>query len=362
VSPRALLRRVTPTRLRHGTVALLVSASLLSVAGAEGEPSARGFYAGAGVGASRLEPETPIASLIVGEERDTGFHVSLGYDISRWLSAELQLADLGAAGIDRTLAGDGTNGPTTDTDFDAIEYRIVDVAALLYLFDTRAGFIPGRGGVVAGEREGLSLYARLGVGAMFNDSERDRVRHERVESAHLTTGLGLEYGFGRGFAARAEYLAYDTDAHYASLGVIKRFGRGSTPEPSPLLVSDPVQNPPEDPPPSPRAPPTAGGGRFAFDSATLSPTARESLDRFAASVGEGDSELLVQGHTDSVGPAAYNEGLGSRRARAARDYLIGLGIAVERLRVESFGEERPLGTNTTAEGRARNRRVELRER
>ena len=72
-------------------------------------------------------------------------------------------------------------------------------------------------------------------------------------------------------------------------------------------------------------------------------------------------EPLVEGHTDSVGPAAYDEGLGLRRARATRDYLIALGIAAERLRVESFGERRPGDDNATPEGRARNRRVELRE-
>ena len=67
----------------------------------------------------------------------------------------------------------------------------------------------------------------------------------------------------------------------------------------------------------------------------------------------------IQGHTDSSGAAVYNMELSLRRAHAVRDYMIRTGIAPERLRVKGYGEERPVATNETAEGRAQNRRVEL---
>lgn len=67
----------------------------------------------------------------------------------------------------------------------------------------------------------------------------------------------------------------------------------------------------------------------------------------------------IQGHTDSSGAADYNMTLSLRRANAVRDYLIRAGIAPQRLRVKGYGEERPIATNETPEGRAQNRRVEL---
>jgi OOP family OmpA-OmpF porin len=68
----------------------------------------------------------------------------------------------------------------------------------------------------------------------------------------------------------------------------------------------------------------------------------------------------VQGHTDSTGTAEYNQRLSEDRAGAVRDYLIGQGVAPERIRATGFGETRPAASNDTAEGRALNRRVELR--
>ena len=67
----------------------------------------------------------------------------------------------------------------------------------------------------------------------------------------------------------------------------------------------------------------------------------------------------IRGHTDSVGPAEYNQGLSERRANAVLDYFVSKGIARGRLRAKGFGESSPLASNDTEEGRAQNRRVEL---
>jgi len=69
--------------------------------------------------------------------------------------------------------------------------------------------------------------------------------------------------------------------------------------------------------------------------------------------------LLLDAHTDSDGDAALNLTLSQQRADAVRAYLISRGITPERLRVDGHGEEKPVDTNTTPEGRARNRRVEM---
>ena len=73
-----------------------------------------------------------------------------------------------------------------------------------------------------------------------------------------------------------------------------------------------------------------------------------------------DLRVEVAGHTDSVGTAAYNQGLSERRAKAVYDYLTSNGIDSSRLAGPvGYGLTRPIDTNETKEGRARNRRTEL---
>jgi outer membrane protein OmpA-like peptidoglycan-associated protein len=71
------------------------------------------------------------------------------------------------------------------------------------------------------------------------------------------------------------------------------------------------------------------------------------------------SRFRIEGHTDSQGSDAYNMKLSERRANAVRDYLISKGISADRLEAKGYGETRPIATNKTAAGRAKNRRVEI---
>lgn len=99
---------------------------------------------------------------------------------------------------------------------------------------------------------------------------------------------------------------------------------------------------------------------FNFNSADLEPQSRRSLKKLAAVFKKYDkTNLTVTGHTDNLGPAGYNIQLSERRAKAVADYLVNLGVPHERVRIMGFGVERPVADNGTAEGRARNRRVEI---
>ncbi len=71
------------------------------------------------------------------------------------------------------------------------------------------------------------------------------------------------------------------------------------------------------------------------------------------------SRFRIEGHTDSQGSAEYNQKLSERRANAVRDYLISKGISADRLEAIGYGETKPIATNRTAAGRAKNRRVEI---
>ncbi len=99
---------------------------------------------------------------------------------------------------------------------------------------------------------------------------------------------------------------------------------------------------------------------FAVDSSVISPSFQDTLDEIAQSlINYPDSLIDVYGHTDSTGSDAYNQALSERRAQAVANYLISRGVSSARLRWQGFGETQPVATNETGEGRARNRRVEI---
>jgi len=69
-------------------------------------------------------------------------------------------------------------------------------------------------------------------------------------------------------------------------------------------------------------------------------------------------KATLSGHADSTGDASYNMGLSKRRAESVKKYLVGKGIAAERIATQAFGENNPVASNNTRDGRALNRRVE----
>jgi outer membrane protein OmpA-like peptidoglycan-associated protein len=100
--------------------------------------------------------------------------------------------------------------------------------------------------------------------------------------------------------------------------------------------------------------------RFDFDSAALKPEAKELLSRIAGVLLASEGyRIEVHGHTDDVGTAAYNLQLSERRAEAVKRYLVESGIEEEIITVKGFGKTSPLGSGTTEQDRARNRRVEI---
>lgn len=84
------------------------------------------------------------------------------------------------------------------------------------------------------------------------------------------------------------------------------------------------------------------------------------LDAIAKAAGSCRGSLRIEGHTDNVGRAAANTTLSRRRAEAVRVALISRGIAADRLIAEGFGAAKPIASNGSQEGRARNRRIEIR--
>jgi len=104
-----------------------------------------------------------------------------------------------------------------------------------------------------------------------------------------------------------------------------------------------------------------GNITFETDSANLNPRFFEVLDSVALVAAEYDKTIVeVEGHTDSTGSAEYNQALSERRAATVATYLVNRGIDQQRILAYGRGFSEPIADNSTAAGRAMNRRVELR--
>ncbi|MFO1506433.1 MAG: OmpA family protein [Lysobacterales bacterium] len=218
---------------------------------------------------------------------------------------------------------------------------------------------------------GWDPMATVGAGIQYNMSDRVAIRgeiaarydHDNNTENNLAQALGYMIPEKTGF----------TDA-ILSVGLVYSFGAAPPPPPPPPAAPPPP--PPAAPPPPP--PPQnvtidLRGVNFKFDrpkpgEKNIGPTlqvptadsiaildqAVDALNRYP------EIKVELDGYTDSIGTDAYNQKLSERRAQIVYDYLTSHGIDASRIvAVKGFGESNPIDTNKTKEGRARNRRTEL---
>jgi outer membrane protein OmpA-like peptidoglycan-associated protein len=177
---------------------------------------------------------------------------------------------------------------------------------------------------------------------------------------------GANFEFWRGTAVGTFVRYDDTDIHVnrTNTGDIRyvTFGFGVQhrflqPEPPPPAPAPPAP----EPTPVVRKKIVLRGVNFEFNKADIRADAEPILDEaVTVLLEETDVNVIVEGHTDSIGSEAYNQKLSLRRAQAVYDYLGDAGIDPLRMRVRGYGESRPVASNETDDGRAENRRVELR--
>ena len=99
---------------------------------------------------------------------------------------------------------------------------------------------------------------------------------------------------------------------------------------------------------------------FAYNQFTLEDAARATLEQNAIYLRNNSAvKIVIEGHCDERGSDEYNLALGERRALAAKNYLVSLGIAADRMRVISYGEEKPLVAESNEAAWAKNRRAEF---
>ncbi|CAM2147226.1 OmpA family protein [Paraburkholderia tropica] len=154
---------------------------------------------------------------------------------------------------------------------------------------------------------------------------------------------------------------------------VDRAASGFLPENDPreILFICQTPQPAAQPAPPPPPPPTVintepktitlnADANFAFDKSDLLPAGKQALDQFIQqSDGVNIGTIVISGHTDSKGSKTYNDRLSMRRAQAVRNYLQSHGLHAGQYDVKGYGFSRPVASNATAEGRAKNRRVEI---
>lgn len=155
-------------------------------------------------------------------------------------------------------------------------------------------------------------------------------------------------------------------AAFGSTGCARRAVQ-APPEPAPppsIEVAAPIETEPPavEPPTEPEVilPPEFDPAFFDYDSYRLSVSAREALDRAAKTLRERpELWIAIEGHCDDRGTTEYNLALGERRASAARDHLMAAGVQSDRIRIISFGEERPFAAGSDETAWAQNRRAHV---
>lgn len=250
-----------------------------------------------------------------------------------------------------------------------------------------------------GEDKLVRPYLGIGAGATYRQSfDVGGISGDKDTAFYFSPVAGLSFKISDNFGARLQAawrsdVGNDTaigqnryDDFLFTAGITYKFG--DLPEPPP---------PPPAPAPAPPPPPVDGdddndgvlnskdkcpntrpgavvdmdgcevqviidlpGVNFAFDEARLTDESYAILDDAVTTLKRHRQvKIEVAGHTDSVGTESYNLSLSDRRAAVVRDYLISQGIAADRMTSSGYGESRPVATNDTSDGRARNRRTEL---
>jgi OOP family OmpA-OmpF porin len=226
---------------------------------------------------------------------------------------------------------------------------------------------------LAGSNPGTRLHGGLGIEYKFapkwsvlGEWTLDTKSVNSVDQKNNNFSVGLNYYFGKPAAAPVTAAAPIVVPPPPPPPPEPVAEPVPAPVPEPVAVVEPPPSPPApEPAPAPRTiftdkPITIEGANFDTNSAKLKPTANEQLDvvvEFAAKY--PDANLTVVGYTDSRGNESYNQKLSARRAESVKAYLVGKGVAADRISTDGKGSANPIGDNKTREGQAKNRRVEI---
>lgn len=212
--------------------------------------------------------------------------------------------------------------------------------------------------------EHLDAYLRVGAAYQGIDKDSTWSSEQTSNEWGVVSAVGLDYRLSKNWSLRGEYQFIDgvgdeevmqADMHFVSLGLTYHFGQKKQFIAAPVPVIEPVVEP------EPEFVTTkltlGASATFDFDSSTIN-TNPEFTDLVMQLLQSREGGITITGHTDSSGPAKYNQWLSERRAQAIADRMVG-NVSSSRIIVTGEGESSPAASNETAEGRAENRRVDI---
>ncbi|MFK7856333.1 MAG: OmpA family protein [Granulosicoccus sp.] len=368
------------------TIAIAVALGACLPALSELHAAERSWHIGAGVGISKLTPDTDGSSFSLIDDQSTAAGVYLGLDINRWLSAEIAFTDLGTAEL-----SDGAS----------IEYSAISLGGVAYLFGERDS---------SRRQDGAAGYLRLGFNQIDNDAN---IELDEANNNAIWAGAGVQWPLAKQWGVRGEITSFDGDAHAAMVSLYWRPTSSSivrSPTREPVVgiadsgksvtqendsrqlqktVPESVQNsksvqaqvatPTLAPTPAPEAvnssciPPGKGepvdskgcglfsgallGVEFSGDSSSIQANTLDTLDSLAKSLKQyPDVVVEIRVHTQAYKQVDLAKQLSRERAVAIARHLVGQGISVKRLRARAFGSTQPITDN----GDSANNRVVLR--
>ncbi len=345
------------------STAVIAAATLLTMQTAMAQES--GWYAGGNVGrtsatiddariTSGLAASGLATTSIADRDRDTGYKIYGGYQLSPNFALEGGYFDLGKFGFTATTNPAGTlNG---DIRVRGLNLDLVGTLPLSERFS-----LLGRVGANYAQTRGT--FSGTGAVGVTNPNPSKNDTNYKI-------GIGLQYAFTEALSMRGELERYRiNDAvgnrghiDMVSVGLVYKFG-GKVQTPPPLVprsvMVEPVAiaaapvivtPPPPPPPPAPLPPPApvrvsfSADSLFDFDKSAVKPTGKLALDKFAADLkGTQYDAVRVTGHTDRIGSQAYNLKLSSRRAEAVSAYLVESGgIASNKIAAQGVNGANPV--------------------
>ncbi|MEL7238002.1 MAG: OmpA family protein, partial [Planctomycetota bacterium] len=376
------MRRYSRAQVASALMLLLVTATVSRATLADENCALREcWYAGVGFGYSYVSPDESAQNFFhdTSENHDGGFGLFVGKYLDDHWFGELRYTTLGEAGLTNRNPAIAAAFPDA-----AIDYTVPSLMAG-YRFRPEAS---------------LSPFVRAGLSFISNDASGGPIDFDRQNSMQVAFGGGADYALNERWFVRGDIDWYDRDAWFAGLYIGASFGeraprRAAAIEPVvvPKKAPVPLPQPAPKPIPEPAAPDEDGDGvadtqdacpgtpagtrvddigcvpaadydwptvRFAYKSDDLTPDSEQKLRDAAAWLAvHPDVFVELGGHTDSVGGQRYNQPLSERRARQVLDYLVELGVPSAQLSATGYGQLQPIAGNDTDEGRALNRRVEL---
>ncbi|WP_234496894.1 OmpA family protein [Vibrio maritimus] len=298
-----------------------------------------GFYLGGRLGGSQLSDACNISGA---ECTDSGFSAGFfaGYDWNDYIALEFAYDWLGSY---KTSFIEGSTGYRQDANMSALTLA----PKFAYPFT-----------------DDWSVFAKVGA-AYTTYGDRN--------ATALMGGVGLEYDFATAWSGRLEYQRINdfkdgwlnTDVDTFWLGVSYSFGNAAAAAAAATAAAV-TQAPAEEPPVVEAVVMTktfeqvSGQETFAFNSTELDEEKKADFDPLIALMKEHpEATVTIVGYTDSSGPEEVNQRISEERAESIASYLESQGIDRSRMSVSGMGEANPVADNSTSEGRAQNRRVEI---